>query len=137
MYYDDVFIDYLTKDAHLVGDAGSFVQRAVAAVAPQLIEKPELYLTYGVYWWAVKSALQKYADTPDAWYMAHHDDPVMKQRAWHGSEFRTILAAVYYQKKHPICCSMHRWTDAYGVEHGYVLHDPDAPCVLAEAVNVS
>lgn len=126
MYYDDVFIDYLVKDTNFDGDAESFVSKAAKTFAPQLIERPELYQTFGVYWWAMKDALQKYAEEPDAWYMAHHDDPVMKQRAWHGSEFRTILAAVHFHERHPICSDRHRWTDAYGVEHDYILHDPDA-----------
>jgi hypothetical protein len=126
MYYDNVFIDYLAKETP---EDENTIQRAVQEICPLLIENPNIYKTFGVYWWAVKNALQKYSNTPGAWFMGCADDPVMRERAWHGNEYRTLLAAMYFHKRHPVCSSRHRWTDVYGVEHSYTLFDPNAECL--------
>jgi hypothetical protein len=125
MYYDDIFVDSLVKELKIPGGE-SYVQHTAEALAPILVQKPEVYKTFGVYWWAMKDALKKYGGIPDAWFMGKSDDIVMKTRAWHGDEFRTILAAAYYHSGQLLYTSDHQWTDKYGVEHDYSLFDPDA-----------
>lgn len=125
MYYDNVFIDYLVGELKVPGGE-EYVRRTAHAIAPMLAKDPKVYKTFGVYWWAVKDALREHSGMPDAWFMGPGDDPVMKGRAWHGDEFRTILAAAYFHGKQLVYSSDHQWTDAYGVEHNYTLFDPDA-----------
>lgn len=127
MYYDDVFVDYLVDEMR--GPKGDeYVRRIAIARGPELVARPETYKTFGVYWWAMKDALKQYAGLVDAWFMGSHDDIVMKARAWHGSAFRTILAANYFHSRQTENTSRHRWTDVYGIEHDYTLFDPDAGC---------
>lgn len=126
MYYDDVFVDYLVKEMQGSQKGEEYVRRTALAMGPMLVKKPEIYKSFGVYWWTMKDALKKYAGLPDAWFMGAGDDVVMKKRAWHGSAFRTILAANYFHSRQTEYTNKHRWTDGYGVEHDYTLFDPDA-----------
>jgi len=52
----------------------------------------------------------------------------MKERAWHGSEFRTMLAAMYRLNEHLELTSACTWYDKDGESHQYTLSDPDAEC---------
>ena len=96
-------------------------------VVKMLKSNKSWYKLFGVYWWAVKDALRRYVDN-GAWYCGKQDDPLMKERAWHGSEFRTMLAAMYYSNDHREVTSACMWYDKNGETHQYTLSDPDAEC---------
>jgi hypothetical protein len=78
----------------------------------------------GVYWWAVKDTLRGYVNN-GAWYCGKANDPLMKEQAWHSSEFRTVLAGMFYMNEQYDFESGCRWYDAAGDEHSYTLFDPD------------
>ncbi|GMO42255.1 MAG: hypothetical protein Ta2F_18250 [Termitinemataceae bacterium] len=78
-----------------------------------------------MYWWTVKDALRKYVNN-GKWYCLGSDDPLMKERAWHGSEFRTVLAAMYYMNGQLDFSSGHTWNSKDGEEHSYTLMDDNA-----------
>jgi hypothetical protein len=52
----------------------------------------------------------------------------MKERAWHGNRFRTMLAAMYYMNEQWDFGSSHCWYDQDGEGHTYTLFDEDAGC---------
>jgi hypothetical protein len=87
--------------------------------------KKSWYKTFGVYWWAVKDALRKYVNN-GKWYCGFQDDPLMKERAFHGSEFRTMLAAMFYSNDQSRALSGCVWYDKEGDSHPYTLFDADA-----------
>ena len=130
MFYDDTQIDEFVKELKIPGGQ-SYVEHTAKAIGQMLIKQPWLYKTFGVYWWAMKDALRKYAPKPGAWYMGKYDDVVMKARAWHGDEFRTILAAAHYHSDMGELKRDHEWFDKYGNEHIYALEDPNGDEVRA------
>jgi len=123
MYYSNELIDELERKVTLDKDMYANVQ--ARNVSKMLALKKPWYKLFGVYWWAVKDCLRKYVDN-DKWYCGIQDDPLMKERAWHGSEFRTMLAAMYYNNNNRNISSACTWYDKDGEPHQYTLHDPDA-----------
>ena len=123
MYYSDELIDWLEDRISL--DKGMYVNIQSHNVAKMLKENKSFYKLFGVYWWAVKDALRKYVDN-DAWYCGKQDDPLMKERAWHGNELRTMIAAMYYMNEHKEVTSSCVWHDKDGNSHQYTLFDSDA-----------
>lgn len=85
------------------------------------------YKRFGVYWWAVKEALRTYVHN-GKWYCGDIEDTLMKERAWHGDLFRTMLAGMCYMNQQIECTSGHTWTDKDGNEHDYTLFDEQAGC---------
>lgn len=125
MYYDNEFIDMLETKVEL--DKAMYANIQAHNVAKILTDKKSWYKLFGVYWWAVKDALRKYVANK-AWYCGSQDDPLMKERSWHGSEFRTMLAAMYHLNEHRELTSACLWHDKDGGSHPYTLFDPDAGC---------
>jgi hypothetical protein len=125
MYYTDEFIDELEKKVSL--DKNMYANIQAHNVAKMLKSKKSMYKMFGAYWWNVKDALRKYVDNGE-WYCGAQDEPLMKERGWHGSEFRTMLAAMYYMNEHHTITSGHEWFDKEGKKHLYTLSDPDADC---------
>ncbi len=125
MYYSNEFIDKLEKEVSLDRDMYANIQAHNAA--KMINSNKHWYRLFGVYWWAVKDALRKYVGN-NKWYCGKQDDPLMKERAWHGSEFRTMLAAMYYSNDHQEASSASCWFDKDGNKHDYTLFDPDAGC---------
>jgi len=124
VYYSNEMIDDLIHGVSIDKDMYANVQ--IHNVAKMLKKHKSCYKMFGVYWWAVKDALRKYVDN-GAWYCGKQDDPLMKERAWHNSEFRTMLAAMYYMNEHHFeITSSHTWYDKNGESHLYTLSDPDA-----------
>jgi hypothetical protein len=94
-----------------------------------LKDNREYYKQFGVYWWAVKDALrQTIGESSGEWYAGKADDPLMKERAWHGNQFRTMLAAMYFMNERIDFSPAHYWYDRDGEEHTYTLFDEDAGC---------
>ena len=125
MYYSNEFIDELEKKVAL--DKAMYANIQAHNVVKMLKEHKHWYKLFGVYWWAVKDALRRHIDNKE-WYCGIQDDPLMKERSWHGSEFRTMLAAMYYLNNHPEATSSCEWYDKNGEKHLYTLSDPDAEC---------
>jgi hypothetical protein len=114
MYYDNEFIDALEKKVEL--DKSMYANIQAHNAAKMLSAKKHWYKLFGVYWWHVKDALRKYVDNGQ-WYCGTEDDPLMKERSWHGSEFRTMLAAMYYMNEHHELSSACSWHDKNGLAH--------------------
>ena len=129
MYYSNEFITELENRISL--DKNMYANVQAHNVAKMLKSKKHWYKLFGVYWWSVKDALRKYVDT-GKWYCGIQDDPLMKERAWHGSELRTMIAAMYYMNEqmngHHMLTSDCVWYDKEGETHNYTLSDPDAEC---------
>ena len=125
MYYSNEFIDELEKKVSL--DRAMYANIQAHNVAKMLKHNKSQYKLFGVYWWVVKDALRKHVNNGQ-WYCGVQDDPLMKERSWHGSEFRTMLAAMYYMNEHREITSACDWFDKDGERHRYTLHDPDAQC---------
>jgi len=125
MYYTNELIDKLEKGVTLDKDMYANIQ--AHNVARMLAADRMNYKMFGVYWWNVKDALRKHVNNGE-WYCGVQDEPLMKERGWHGSEFRTMLAAMFYINEHQIIMSDHEWFDKEGEKHNYTLFDPDADC---------
>ena len=125
MYYSSDLIDELEKEVQL--DKVMYANIQAHNVAKMLSEKKSMYKMFGAYWWNVKDSLRKHVGN-GKWYCGAQDDPLMKERGWHGSEFRTMLAAMYYMSECLEIKSDHIWYDKDGETHNYTLFDPDAEC---------
>ena len=125
MYYSNELINDLDKKVKIDKDMYANIQ--THNIAKMLKQNKSWYKMFGVYWWAVKDALRKYIDNGE-WYCGIQDDPLMKERAWHGSEHRTMIAAMFYTNDHHEIKSSHEWFDKNGDKHFYTLSDPDAEC---------
>jgi len=125
MYYTNEFIDELEKKVSL--DKTMYANIQAHNVSKMLASNKSMYKMFGVYWWNVKEALRKHIGNGE-WYCGIQDDPLMKERGWHGSEFRTMLAVMYYMNDHQVITSDHEWYDKDGGMHNYTLFDPDANC---------
>ena len=123
MHYDNEFIDKLVRRVSL--DPGMYANVQAHNAAEMLRRDGRLYRLFGVYWWAVKDALRKYVDDGE-WYCGSQDDPLMRERAWHGGEFRTMVAAMFRMNENPDASPDCEWPDANGDGHPYTLYDPDA-----------
>lgn len=124
-YYDEEFIDKLETKLEIEGGE-SYVKRAAVGVADIIRDNKLAYKTFGVYWWAVKDAIIKYTENTGEWFYGVYNDELMRQNAWHGNEFRTILAAMYYHGNQLGYSSDHEWDDEMEVEHLYTLFDENA-----------
>ena len=129
MYYSNETINELENKITL--DKGMYVNIQAHNVSKMLKSNKAYYKLFGVYWWAVKDALRKYVDN-DAWYCGKQDDLLMKERAWHGNELRTMVAGMFYMNEnfefHNLFTSYYLWHDNDGNIHNYTLFDPDAEC---------
>ena len=125
MYYENEFIDGLETSKELSISRESYAEVQAKNIAKMLAYDRLYYKQFGVYWWAVKDALRRYVNDGQ-WYCQKADDPLMKERAWHGSEFRTMLAAMFYMNEKYDFQSGCLWYDRQGEEHEYALFDPDA-----------
>ena len=125
MFYSNELIDELQEKVSL--DRAMYANIQAHNVVKMLKSNKSFYKLFGVYWWSVKDALRKHIDNGQ-WYCGVQDDPLMKERAWHGSEFRTMLAAMYYMNEHRELTSACVWFDKDGESRQYTLYDPDAEC---------
>jgi hypothetical protein len=126
MHFTDEFVTKLEGQVKMPKETYAEVQ--AKNIVKMLKSDRRWYKEFGVYWWAVKDAIRKYAGGGKAWYCGSFDDPLMKERAWHGSEFRTFLAGMYLMsaKKINDFSGYCQWTDKEGVTHDYVVYDDDA-----------
>jgi len=125
MHYSNEMIDELEKKVSIDKDMYANIQ--ARNVAKMLGANKSWYRLFGVYWWFVKDMLRKHVDN-GKWYCGVQDDPLMKERAWHGSEYRTMIAAMYHSNHNREAASSCVWYDKEGGSHQYTLYDPDAEC---------
>ncbi len=124
MYYTNEEVDSFEKKVQ-IRTGESYVRKIALGVASMLEAQPSLYKTFGVYWWAIKAALKKYYPGK-AWFMGGYFDQLMYERAWHGSLFRTVLAATIYHGNHRLITSGHEYIGKDEEEYTYTLFDEDA-----------
>jgi len=129
MYYSNELIDEL--EGKITLDRFMYVNIQAHNVAKMLKSDKSMYKLFGVYWWAVKDALRKYVSN-DSWYCGKQNDPLMKERTWHGNDLRTMIAAMFYMNEnfefHKVYPSDCLWHDKDGNLHRYTLFDSDAGC---------
>ncbi|GMO25885.1 MAG: hypothetical protein Ta2B_05700 [Termitinemataceae bacterium] len=125
MYYTNEFINELIPQ--ISARQETYASNGAKQIAKILDFRKDSYKLFGVYWWGVKDALRKYVAN-GKWYCGAADDPLMKERADHGSEFRNVLAANYYMNDTHVYGyrSGHDWYDTNGDQHSYNLYDEDA-----------
>jgi hypothetical protein len=123
MYYRNEFIDGLV-DKVMVPER-RYVKQMARNFARLLDEDPLRYKMFGVYWWGVKEAFRKYIHDQNRWYCGSFTDPIMASRANHGSRFRNMVAAVYYENQQLEYNDQHTWFDRDGEQHEYSLLDQD------------
>lgn len=116
----DEFVENITAPK---GDA--YVRAFVKVFGPELERNPRVYKTFGVYWWAVKQALAKYHGNSNAWFMGGYEDSLTLERNWHGSLFRTIVAAAAVSYEAMEYSSDHSY-EHRGAYIPYTLVDQDA-----------
>lgn len=125
MYYDNDFVDGLVGKLKIPGGE-PYVRNTALTVGGMLKKDSQIYKSFGVYWWAMKEALREYYPGKGEWFMGSYSDDLMKERAWHGDLFRTVLAGTYYHGRQMSYVSDHEWTDTKGVDHDYTLFDENA-----------
>ncbi|GHU41755.1 hypothetical protein FACS1894190_10240 [Spirochaetia bacterium] len=128
MYYTDDFIDGLIESGKITLPHDEYVKINAVNISKMLDDNKMNYKLFGVYWWGVKDALRKYVNN-GKWYCGIADDPLMKERADHGSEFRNILAGMYYMNEFfedGITSGHYRYDKITGGEHDYTLFDDNA-----------
>jgi len=123
MYYSNELVDELEKKVKL--NPAQYANIQAHNVVKMLKLEKSRYKMFGVYWWAVKDALRKYIDNGQ-WYCGKADDLYMKEKAWHGSEYRTMIAAMYHSNECMTASSACEYFDKNGERHLYTLHDSDA-----------
>lgn len=124
-YYDNSFVDDLEKKLKVPGGE-SYLKRVAITLGPELERTPEMYKSFGVYWWAIKQALLQYYGNKSAWFMKGYMDGLMLSRAWHGNLFRTVLAGLYYHDGQEYYSNDHEYTDDQGEDQPYTLFDENA-----------
>lgn len=104
------------------GDVGAF---AAGVIADRLRARPELYLEFGPYWWAVKDSLRA-----QGFDFGPEDDPIV--RPHYGPPALEVQGAVlvagelfkdYYRRTYLVGTSQFWLDDA--AEESYVLFDPN------------
>jgi len=122
--YTDEDIDKLQEQVTEKNET-KYLQQAADGVGKLLIESPQRYKTFGVYWWAIKEMLKKHYTGSKAWFQGNDENPIIKSRNWHKTLYRTCLAGLYFhgqQDEHKSDFSY----DHQGGKVGYTLIDHDA-----------
>lgn len=107
-YYDEEDVDRMIEQV-TEKDETKYLKKAAKDVGKMLVDDPQIYKTFGPYWWSFKEMLKKHYTGPEAWFQGKEDDPVIKSRNFHQTLFRTVVAALYY----------HTQQDMHSSEHSY------------------
>lgn len=119
--YSEEFVTEITEH---MGKTEKDLPQAGKGLAELILKDKTNYLYFGAYWWAVKKLIMRFYEG-DAWFMGGYMDEMTYQRAWHGSELRTISAAVHYQHEQIMKTPSH-YVLIDGEEQSYTLFDEDA-----------
>ena len=119
--YTDEFVTEIVKH---YGKTEKDLKSAALGIAEVVRRNAENYYIYGPYWWAVKDLIKKYVHTSE-WFTGDYMDYMTLETAWHGTELRTICAAVNYQDEQIMQTPCHSVL-INGQECSYTLYDEDA-----------
>lgn len=123
-FYDNSDVDQFVSQLQTKKSEDQYMKDAAKGVGSMLKADPMAYKSFGPYWWAIKEMLIKYF--PGAvWFKGSESDTIVKQRNWHGTLFRTVVAGLYYhgqQIEHKSECSY----EHDGIQKPYTLIDNDA-----------
>ena len=119
--YTQEFATEITKH---MGKSKKDLPQAAKLLAELVLKDKTNYLYFGAYWWAVKQLIAKYYEY-DAWFKGGYMDMIAYHRAWHGSELKTISAAVHYQQEQIMKTASH-FVLVDDIEVSYTLFDEDA-----------
>jgi len=107
-------------------DPEKWVEGWAKSTAKMLDKNKSEYKRFGVYWWAIKDLLRKYAPDKGKWYCGTDSDATMKKNAWHGDEYRTLVAGIMCFNDNGAPGGVCTWTDKNGELRQYVVYDEDA-----------
>ena len=116
--------EFATEIAKAYGKTEKDLSSAAKGFTEFILKDKTNYLYFGAYWWAVKQLIAKYYEY-DVWFKGGYMDEVAYHRAWHGSEVKTISAAVHYQLEQIMKTASH-FVIIDGEEVSYTLSDEDA-----------
>lgn len=119
--YTNEFAEEITKD---FGKHEGDLPKAARGVASLLLKDSRNYLLFGPYWWAVKKLIKKHTILKE-WFTGDYMDEMTYNRAWHGTELKTISAAMFYQQEQIMISSSHS-VIIDGEDQSYTLFDEDA-----------
>jgi len=116
--------EFATEIAKSYGKTEKDLPQAARGLAELILKDKTNYQFFGAYWWAVKELIAQYYKG-DAWFMGGYMDSITYDRAWHGTQLRTISAAVHYQHEQIMKTASH-YVLIDGEEQSYTLFDEDA-----------
>ena len=123
-HYDDTDVDGFISLIQTKKTEEQYMKDASRDLGKILRKKPMDYRSFGPYWWAVKEMLKKNYKGK-AWFMGNSDDPVVKNRNWHGTLFRTVIAGLHFHGEEIEYKSNHSY-EHKGIQKPYTLVDHDA-----------
>jgi len=119
--YTQEFADEIAK---AYGKTEKDLPRAAKGIAEMILKDKTKYLYFGAYWWAVKQLIARFYEYK-AWFKGGYMDEIAYHRAWHGTEVKTIAAAVHYQQEQIMKTASH-FVIIDDQEVSYTLFDEDA-----------
>ena len=123
-YYTDQDVNEFLKQIKTNKSKEQYMKDAAMDLGRHLIKKPIDYKSFGPYWWTVKEMLTKYFNGK-AWFKGKDNNPVVKNRNWHGTLFKTIIAGLSYHSDTVEYKSEHTYNHN-GIQKPYTLIDHDA-----------
>lgn len=121
MMYREEFVTEITKS---MGRSEKDLPKAAKGIAELIMKDATNYQLFGAYWWAVKRLMIKHLGVK-TWFTKDYMDEITLNRAWHGTELRTISAAIHYQQEQIMITPSH-FVLIDGEEESYTLYDEDA-----------
>jgi hypothetical protein len=101
-----------------------YLKKVVPQIVKSLIQHPNNYQAFGVYWYHVKAIIQKY-DDGEEWFYGDFFDQLIMEISDHGSDFRNIVAALVYADNSNYFSTpnhAYMWRDE---PRNYILEDDD------------
>ena len=119
--FSQEFADEIAKK---YGKTEKDLPQAAKGLAALILKDKTNYQYFGAYWWAVKELIAEYYPGK-AWFKNGYMDDIAYNRAWHGSQVKTISAAVHYQHEQIMKTPSH-FVIINGEDESYTLYDEDA-----------
>ena len=116
--------EFATEISEKLGKSEGDLPKAARGVAALLLKDARNYQLFGPYWWAVKKLIKKHTILKE-WFTGDYMDDMTYQRAWHGTEIKTISAAMFYQQEQIMVTPSHS-VIIDGEDQSYTLYDEDA-----------
>lgn len=119
--YSQEFANEIAKG---YGKTEKDLPKAAELLAELILKDKTNYLYFGAYWWAIKELIAQY-HPGKAWFKGGYMDENAYFKAWHGSQVKTISAAIHYQQEQIMKTASH-YLIINGEEESYTLFDEDA-----------